>query len=114
MKYPQFFAPEIKPFINDKLLPAKGFIFEINKELPENFHDSRKKGENDCYLCNLIREDSVKDLIANVNRNSIPFNARKKRRIILLSNDRLDINIFNIIIMQFNSIQNHSIQNNII
>lgn len=76
MKYPEYFALEIKPFINDKLLPAKGLIDEINKELPKNFYDSRKKGENVCYLYNLIREDAVKDFIANVNRNSIPFDAK--------------------------------------
>lgn len=76
MKYPEYFAPEIKLLINDKLLPAKGLIDEINKELPKNFYDSRKKGENDGYLYNLIREDAVKDFIANVNRNSIPFDAK--------------------------------------
>lgn len=76
MKYPEYFAPEIKPFINNKLLPAKGLIDEINKELPKNFNVSQKKGENDGYLYNLIREDAVKDFIANVNRNSIPFDAK--------------------------------------
>ena len=83
--YPQYFAPEIKPFLSEKWFPKydpknyflkkNTWIEDIEKELPENFYELRKKGENDSYICELIREDSVEDFIAYVNRFCISSNA---------------------------------------
>lgn len=80
-KYPQYFAPEIKPFSNenwfpkyDKYIIKTKFVEDIMKELPDDFYEKRKIGENESYLCELIRKDSAEEFIAYVNRNNIPFN----------------------------------------
>lgn len=57
--YPYYFQPEIKPFLEETWLLKKYWINEIKKELPDNFDEKRKEGENDEYICALIRNDSV-------------------------------------------------------
>ncbi|KAK8888352.1 hypothetical protein M9Y10_039420 [Tritrichomonas musculus] len=56
-KYPQYFAPELKPFI----------------KLPSKFYEMRKIGENERYISELIRNDNAKEFIAFVNQNNIPL-----------------------------------------
>ena len=73
--YPQYFLPEIKPFSNEKWFPKKELSEDLQKELPENFNELREKGENESFICNLIREDSVEDFIAYFNKNCISPNA---------------------------------------
>ena len=76
-KYPQYFQPEIQPFINEKWFPKKEeWVEEIKKELPENFYDKRKEGENDNHICELIRKDMVTEFVAHVIRNGISLNAK--------------------------------------
>lgn len=88
-KYPQYFAPEILPFVNEKWFPKfidddekqkKVFYFfmdknewvkEIKKELPDDFYEKRKKGENDSCISKLIQEDSIMDFIRYVNQNNV-------------------------------------------
>lgn len=64
-KYPRYFAPEIKPFINDKIISgySNKLIEKIKKEIPDNFFELRKKGENESFLCELIRKDDIKNFI---------------------------------------------------
>ena len=82
--YPQYFAPEIKPFINEEWFPKYNsnskyyenkWVEDVKKELPDNFLELRKIGENDSYISKLIREDSVEDFIIYVNKNCISRNA---------------------------------------
>ena len=64
--YPQFFQPEIEPFINEEWFPKydlNNWFEELTKELPKNFHDKRRIGENDDYICSLIQKDSIEDFI---------------------------------------------------
>ncbi|KAK8872176.1 hypothetical protein M9Y10_007939 [Tritrichomonas musculus] len=68
--YPQYFVPEIKPFVNEKWFPNDIRDF-IKKDLPDNYDNLRKKGENESYICTLIREDLVTEFIAHINRNDI-------------------------------------------
>ena len=76
-KYPQYFQPEIQPFINEKWFPKKEeWVEEIKKELPENFYDKRKEGENDNKICELIRKDLITEFVAHVTRNSVSLNAK--------------------------------------
>ena len=63
--YPEYFFPEIKPFINEKT------IQKIIKNLPENFEENRKIGENDNHICYLIRNDLIDDFISYVNLKNI-------------------------------------------
>ena len=55
-KYPQYFQPEIQPFINkewfpkyDKKCRSNEWVLEIQKEIPEDFYEKRKIGENDTH-----------------------------------------------------------------
>ena len=82
-KYPQYFQPEIQPFINEKWFPKYNpntkeneWVEEIKKELPENFYDKRKEGENDNKICELIRKDLITEFVAHVTRNSVSLNAK--------------------------------------
>lgn len=34
-------------------------IKKIKNEVPENFYEKRKTGENDSYICEMIRNDST-------------------------------------------------------
>ena len=83
-KYPQYFTPEIRSFMNEKWFPKYNsnstankneWVEEIKNEIPENFNELRKKGENDSYISKLIREDLIEDFIIYVSKNDISCNA---------------------------------------
>ena len=84
-KYPQFFLPEIKPFItrrfirkylksktedqNEEEEENEDWIHEIiSNKISENFYTNRKSGENDTFVCQLIQKDSVEEFITYVNK----------------------------------------------
>ena len=85
-KYPQYFQPEIKTFINENWFPkysplcselnGNKWVRDLKKVLPENFYEKRKEGENDNQICELIRKDMVTEFIAYINLNSISLNAK--------------------------------------
>ena len=60
---------------NDNSLKENAWVEEIRNELPANFSELRKQGENERYLCKLIRGDSVEEFIAYVNKMNISRNA---------------------------------------
>ena len=63
--YTTFFQPEFKPFL------YKDYFH--NYEIPENFSELRRIGENDSYICELIRNDSIVDFITYVHQKNIPL-----------------------------------------
>ena len=71
-KYPLYFLPEIKPFINDSL------IEELTKEIPENYDEKRKNGENDDHLCELIRNGSIDDFTSFLTQTQIELSSEIK------------------------------------
>lgn len=73
-KYPQYFAPEIKQFLNKNDI-KQSFIEDINKELPENFYENRKEGKNDDPICRLIQKYMINDFIVYVNQNNLPLDS---------------------------------------
>ena len=73
MKYPEYFAPEIKPFINEENEHSFSDI-EIFQDQPDDFEEKRLKGENDDLICELIRKDSKDEFINFVTRESFPLN----------------------------------------
>ena len=73
--YPEFFYPEIKQFI-DELTNQ-----DILASLPQDFEKIRQKGENEEYICQLIREDSVKEFIIFVNKYNYNLNSLIKTSI---------------------------------
>ena len=67
-RYCHFFYPELKEFIGEEK------IKDIKEELLyifDRFDEKRHKGENDSYICTLIRNDMVEDFISHVNRKNI-------------------------------------------
>ena len=74
-KYPQYFAPEIKRIENEKWFPKDELAEDLEKGQPDNFNELRNKGENERFICKLIRDDLVEDFITHVNKNSISVNA---------------------------------------
>ena len=82
-KYPFYFSPEIKPFLtNDWIVKYQttfenfykylydieiGFDFEwigkVIEEIPDDFFEKRKIGENDDLICELIRNDFIEKFI---------------------------------------------------
>ena len=80
--YLQYFSPEIRPFINDYWINSikeyrfKQYIIkQVNEELPNNFNDLRKIGENNSLICKIIRNDSIQEFIKYVNENHFSLEA---------------------------------------
>ncbi|KAK8889062.1 hypothetical protein M9Y10_033805 [Tritrichomonas musculus] len=114
-KYPQYFQPEIKPFITSEFIEKyhqknkinnsekqqvnnndNNWIEDIEKELPDHFYEKRKIGENDDYLCGLIREDLVKEFISHVYKTNLPLDTFIKTSIyetnsFLLRKDKISL-----------------------
>lgn len=59
-------------------MEKENFLQEISKELPEDFFEKRKKGENDGYLCELIRTNQVKEFCIFVNQNILSLDGYNK------------------------------------
>lgn len=75
MNYHLFFFKEIKPFITKRFLQE--YKDDIEKErFDENFEKKRKEGENDSYICTLIRNDFIDDFIIYVNQTNICLTAK--------------------------------------
>ena len=69
-----FFYPEIEHFIEKEFLEIiKEDINKIDSDIFNNFEVKRQKGENDSYLSLLIRNDSVEEFVAYVNRANLPL-----------------------------------------
>lgn len=81
--YPQYFTPEIQPFLNKTWFPKynkktneNAWVNELQKELLENFEEKRKNGQNDNYICKLIQKDSIEEFIKYINEKSISLNSK--------------------------------------
>ena len=73
--YHQYFLPEIKRFENKKWFPKNELFEYLLKEFPDDFDLMRNKGENESFICKLIREDSVEDFITYIVKNCISPNS---------------------------------------
>lgn len=62
-KFSEYFWPELKTFIEKT-------TDEIVPEIPDDFDEKRRIGENDSYICKLIREDLIDDFVAFVNQSN--------------------------------------------
>lgn len=67
----RFFKQEIKSFYEGKNTKSSSS--------DDIFNQKRKIGENDSYICKIIRQDSIDDFISHVNRSNIPLNMKIKR-----------------------------------
>ena len=81
-KYCLFFYPEIKEFVDiEKQKILENELLKYDSDIFTNFDEKRRKGENDTYVCNLIRDDSIKDFIIYVNKANIPLSCHIKQSI---------------------------------
>lgn len=82
--YYRYFQPELMPFINEKWFqrlkynykianfPAFiGWLENLDEELPEDFEEKRRIGENDSIICELIRNDSIDEFISYIGKNDV-------------------------------------------
>ncbi|KAK8890285.1 hypothetical protein M9Y10_035058 [Tritrichomonas musculus] len=71
-----FFYPEIKKFIGvQKVKDIQKELLAKDPNIFHNFEEKRLEGENEDFICSLIREDSVEEFIEYVNRKSISVNS---------------------------------------
>ena len=69
-QYSKYFYPELKPYLK------YDYKNHINELLSDNFEEKRRIGENDNYICKLIRNDSVQDFIAYVNKTNLSLRTK--------------------------------------
>ena len=107
-KYNQFFQPEIQEFIEKQEIEETNPDIWI-KNLPYDFYEKRRIGENDNYICRLIQEDMLDDFISYTHQNNIqldsevefsifetnPLLIKKKPSLIEYASFFGSINIFN-------------------
>ena len=96
--YPDYFQPEIQSFAQEKLFPQckkeeiskfelgfsnmneyeyeyKNRIIQLfKKELPTDFFENRRIGENNEHICHLIQKDLIDEFITYVNKNNYSLN----------------------------------------
>ena len=66
-----FFIPEIEKFIGEeKMKEMKDELLSKDPNFFKDYDIKRKEGENDSYICSLMRTDSVEEFISYVNRMS--------------------------------------------
>ena len=69
--YCHFFYPELEKFKGEeKMKNIKKDILSINPTAFEHFEKNRQEGENDSFICSLIRNDLVEEFISYINRNN--------------------------------------------
>ncbi|KAK8857408.1 hypothetical protein M9Y10_015813 [Tritrichomonas musculus] len=73
-----FFFPEIKNFLSEE--ERNSFEQIIIKQFGENYTDifdeKRNRGENDSYICDLIRNDSIDSFVAYVTQSNYPLSGQ--------------------------------------
>lgn len=74
-KYPQYFLPELKPFINRETYD------KYSKEIGDNFEENRKIGENENYISQLIRNDSLDEFISLHQKGDVALDSKIKESI---------------------------------
>ena len=70
--YTEYFFTELKPFLPQSTIDG------IEKNLPEDFQVKRKSGENDDYICELIRNDFIHEFIDYTKKTNLPLNSKVK------------------------------------
>ena len=87
IEFIQFFYPEIKPLIDSGKLKIIENQYEPNSL--DNFEENRRIGENDSYICDLIRHDKIQEFIMYVNKKKVPYKTFRVERSIFETNSFL-------------------------
>ena len=74
--YDHYFFPDIKPFVyKGNLTQIEKYLLQQSENSFQKFEYNRKIGENDSYICILIRQDSIKEFIIYVNKNNLSLSS---------------------------------------
>ena len=77
--YYHFFYHELEEFKSEEEMKSiKEENLTINANAFENYEEKRQDGENHSHICSLIRNDSVEEFIAYINRNNISISSEIK------------------------------------
>ena len=78
-RYCHFFYPELSKFKGEeKMKSIKEELLSLNPTAFEEYENKRQEGENDSYICSLIRNDSVEEFISYINRQNISVSSEIK------------------------------------
>ena len=73
--------PKEKPYKSDLLFFCMYNDKSEKSDTLEYFEKNRNIGENESYICNLIRNDSIEEFITNINKSDISLNSTIKNSI---------------------------------
>lgn len=90
-QYIKYFLIESRPFISAELFDE---IKEgLNNEESKFFEENRKIGENNSFICNLIRQDSIDEFVEYVSRTNFPLSSTVKQSIFETNSFLLNKNV---------------------
>lgn len=72
--YIQYFSPELATF-NDPSMKTN-LILDFYSELPKDFYEKRRIGENDDFVSKIIREDSIDEFISFVKKEDYSLESK--------------------------------------
>ena len=80
--YIEYFYPEIKDFLNEEFKnDIENEVEELKNQNMNKYNEKRKNGENDQYICQLIRKDLIDEFISFVNQKSIHLESQIEQSI---------------------------------
>ena len=76
-RYCYYFYPEIEKFIGkEEMKDVQKELLLIDENIFEYYDKKRQEGENDSYICTLIRQDSVEEFISYISRNNYSLTSK--------------------------------------
>lgn len=76
-KYPEYFFPEFQSFFDEN--NKRNILSKISSI--KNYEEKRRIGENDNYLCDIIRKDLIDDFIIFIHQTNCPLTIKIKQSI---------------------------------
>ena len=74
--YLHYFYPEIKPLLNTQIKNViKSNLSSINLDDIDDFNKKRQIGENDSYLCQIIRNDSIEEFVSYISKTNLSISS---------------------------------------
>ena len=79
LKYDFFFYPEIRSYLNEgKRKSIESKMLKIDEHAFDDFETKRQEGENDSYVCQLIRKDSIEKFVSFINQTNYSISSTIK------------------------------------
>ncbi|KAK8846939.1 hypothetical protein M9Y10_019508 [Tritrichomonas musculus] len=71
-KYPEYFYEEIKNYIDKEAINK----FMPKEQFQEKYDDYRKDGENETYICEIIRKDMIEEFTTYISKTNYPLDSK--------------------------------------